>query len=290
MKLIAILVTMAVDHLLGDVLGKFKELRRLNWFHGLAAFLEKTFGAIAVWNGPVGVLVTVALPIVVFWLVGAFLGGISGIGGVLAFLFSIAVLLYSLGPTDLSTELGPIVQAIGENNDEETSRRVQELAKSAEPILATSRARAAVESIMVQANERVFAVLCWFAVLGWVGALVFRFASELRLYAPKARPGFGGFAQRLYDILVWLPARLTALAYALGGNFAGAFKSWRVKDTLGLQQSDQVLKDSGLGALQFETGTGGDAERINGAQDLVNRSLLVWLAGLVLMFVIAWIV
>lgn len=50
-----------------------------------------------------------------------------------------------------------------------------------------------------------------------------------------------------------------------------------MKDTLGLDQSEGVLKDSGIGALQLADGAA-EAEQIGAAQGLIYRAVGIWLS------------
>ncbi len=81
-------------------------------------------------------------------------------------------------------------------------------------------------------NDAIFGTLFWFALLGGPGALLFRLANTLDAmwgYRTERFNLFGRFAARFDDALNWLPARLTALSYALLGKTRTAFNCWRVQ-------------------------------------------------------------
>jgi membrane protein required for beta-lactamase induction len=286
MKLIIILIATAAEKFLGDVIGQFRKWRELGWYHKLVGMVEQKFGSIEVLKGPVGVGAMLALPIIAYFLLNSILGGIHG---VFAFLFTIVVLWYCLGPRDLDSEVGAVVAAVRSGDEAEANRLAQALAGAETPVTSESRGRAVVESILTEANERWFGVLFWFALLGPIGALLFRFSSELRRYAARASSGMAEWAGCVRNVLVWVPARLAALGYAISGSLTGAFQQWRVFDTLTLQQSDLVLTQSGIGALQLHADGSNEVERVTAALDLVMRTLIILIGLLVLVYLIGWI-
>ncbi len=285
MNLLIVLLTTAADKLLGAPLAKFKALRRLDWYHRLVGLFEQKLGNVEVFKGAGGVLAMLALPLLVYWLLMSVIGGWHAI---LAFLLAVAVLLYCLGPDDLDDQVKALIAALRGSNEDEASRIAQALGRSAQPVAPEARGHTVVESILTEFPERVFGVLLWFLILGPLGAVLFRFSAELRRYATQASSGLRDWAGKIYNVLAWLPARIVALGYALSGNLTGAFDSWRVLDTLTLDQNEVALRDSGTGALHLASDAG-EVERVTAAQGLVTRTLIVLLAVLTVLYVIAWI-
>ena len=282
MKLLIVLITTAADKCLREPLRKLKALRRLDWYHRLVGLIEQKLGSVEVFKGPVGVVAMLALPLLVFWLLLSVIGGWHGI---LWFLLTVAILFYCLGPDDLDDQVGALIAAIRANNDAEANHLAQTLGRSAQPVSTETREHTVVESILTEFQERVFGVLLWFLILGPLGAVLFRFSAELRRYAMQASSGLRDWAGRVYNVLAWLPSRIVALGYALSGNFSGAFESWRVLDTLTLEQNETALRQSGTGALQVVGSDAGEVERITAAQGLVTRTLIVLLAILTVLYV-----
>lgn len=275
MKFIAVLIAVGLEH----VIPQLDALRRFGWLRAAERWSTARFGAQAAWNGPLGVFVCVAVPLAAVAVLMALLGAASV---VLAFLFGLAVLLYSLGPQDLSHQVEEYLTALGVG-DEPAAQAV------ATGIVAqdTGRPSAPEEvarAILAEANERLFAVLVWFVVLGPIGALLYRLAALLARSPVAHPPAMREHARFLHACLAWFPARLLALGYALTGSLVHAFERWRPAERLGLEESVPALEEAGLGALQIDDPaafcSADPANRIvlvTEIKRLVGRALFAWL-------------
>lgn len=221
-------------------------------------------------------------------IVGIIQGIICGVaGGVLTFLFAVAVLLYCLGPDDLDTQTADFINA-QEQGDEDKAKQLTHALCQCEPAeSAADRMRQVREAIFVQSNQRIFAVILWFLILGPMGAVLYRYARHLM---PLQRTDdesqtFNQGIQRLIFILDWLPARIVAFTFALAGNFENTlyrWRNWSAESSDGAPgEAGDLLVNVGDGALMIEKEEN-DAEAdtttgIEAALSLIWRTLVVWL-------------
>lgn len=161
-------------------------------------------------------------------------------------------------------------------------------------------AKAAVESVLENGNDAVFGALFWFFIAGGAGAVLFRLANTLDAmwgYKDARRIYFGWAAARIDDALNFMPARLTALTYALLGHTPDALACWRSQSrTWGSPNAGPVMA-AGAGALKvgvggtahyhgqveqrppLGTGAAPRAADIGRAVALVERSQWLWVAS-----------
>ncbi|MES2832832.1 MAG: CobD/CbiB family protein [Pseudomonadota bacterium] len=184
-------------------------------------------------------------------------------------------------------------------------------------------ARLAIEQALVTSHRHVFGVFFWFLMpLGPACAVMYRVAEHLsRSWSePDAlkNEAFGLFAARAFYWIDWMPARLTAIAFAIVGNFEDAIYAWRNFASRWQDEAVGILLSAGSGAmgvrlgLVAQTTTDGvaidaafletvdvDAEGPLGEEatvralqstvGLVWRGLLLWLLLLLLLSITVWV-
>ncbi|MDV3239165.1 MAG: regulatory signaling modulator protein AmpE [Gammaproteobacteria bacterium] len=298
MTLIAILASLLLERLLDHV----QDLRRYERYADYVEWMRQRLRGDP-WEGRLGVLVLLVPPVLITAVLQA--GLEDALFGLLGLLFAIAVLLFCLGPRDLGHELAQYREALISGNDELATRLARTLLGHEPPPQAGAQARAVTEAVLVQANVRVFGVLFWFAILGPVGAVLYRAVTELRLHTLQDSDEFGWAARQLTEILDWVPARLTAMGYALSGDFEAAVARWRAASAGAdhwLVPAPQVLVAAGCGALdvdETDTGDGGDEEdridesvawdrTLQSAMALVWRTLSLWIVIIALLTLAGW--
>lgn len=202
----------------------------------------------------------VVLPLVyaACWLIGL----TSSVNTYLAAALHAVLLYFCIGLRSLRDHMLPIQQALADNDlplaRHLTSRIVS---RDTGRAAASDIAKAAVESTLENGNDAVFGTLFWFAVAGGPGALLFRLANTLDAmwgYRSTRFLAFGWMAARADDLLNWIPARLTALSYALLGDQRRAWRCWRTQAAAWPSPNAGPVMSAGAGALGLSLG--GEAE------------------------------
>lgn len=297
MTLLAIIIALSLGHFLGHV----QELRQFGWFERLSGWVQTNFKAGGEWNGAAGVLLAVLPPVLVVALVQDGLD--EGLLGFLGFVFAVLVLLYTLGPRDLDQDAETYIDALETGDEEKARRSARAILETEPPEQAGERTRLVADTLLVKANEAVFAVLFWFALLGPAGAVLYRLAWVLKEKAGVPAEEAGAFAVaagRLHGILAWLPARLLAVGYALVGSFEEAIHAWRnYRDRWSDRFGDSnvgVLVCAGNGALHrsverdapVEDSVELGVEWIRGVLGLIWRTLVLWVTVIALLTLAGW--
>ena len=149
------------------------------------------------------------------------------------FVIDVLLLYFALGAQSLAEHAEAVAKPLREGHLNEARQRVGYLVSRETSALDESGvAKAGVESVLENGNDAIFGALFWFALLGGPGALLFRLANTLDAmwgYRTERFNHFGWAAARIDDGLNWVPARLTALTYALLGQTRNAFACWRAQ-------------------------------------------------------------
>ena len=134
-----------------------------------------------------------------------------------------ALALYAaLGLRSLAEHTRPIARALAAGRlDEARQRTGWIVSRDTAHASPDELAKATVESLLENGNDAVFGALFCFMLAGGPGVLAFRLANTLDAMWGYRSPRFNLFgrcAARLDDVFNYLPARLTALSYALLGE------------------------------------------------------------------------
>lgn len=165
------------------------------------------------------------------------------------------LLYFALGHQSLHQHAHAVTQAL-ENHDEGQARTaaswmVSRDSAAIEPVSAT------IESVLENGNDGVFGALFWFFVLGGAGALLFRLVNTLDAmwgYKTPRHYYFGWAAARLDDVLNYIPARLTAITYALLGKTRTALRCWASQAPAWESPNAGPVMAAGAGALDIKLG------------------------------------
>jgi adenosylcobinamide-phosphate synthase len=145
--------------------------------------------------------------------------------------------------------------------------------------------RLAIEEALLASHRHVFGVFFWFVVMpGPSGAVLYRLADYLarawdlpdgtRDEPDSVNEPFGRFARRAFWLIDWLPVRLTAVGFAIVGDFEDAVFAWRNHAGQWRDTSRGIILASGSGALGVRLG---DAQSFQSARaengELVSESI-----------------
>lgn len=285
MSLITILLSLLAERFLGSP----GELRRFDWFWKWTERVREWVPAAEPWQGTAAVVGVLALPFFVVALAGFWLEELWGLFG---FLFAILVLFYSFGPEDLEAQVEAFIEARERDDEESAHLHVADMLGDWVPDSTRELTRAVMETVFVEAHERILGVIFWFLVLGPAGALLYRLSCLLNARFRNDETEFGSAAYRLHQILAWIPVRLTALGYALSGSFVDAMQYWRDEAAKWRDLNRGILVSAGFGALRY--GPAGEDIIATGLDDiratlsLVRRTVIVWLAVLGVFTLAGW--
>lgn len=280
MTLIVILIALSLDFFLGGL----ERFRNFNWCITLFYWLEKRLAQYKFWDGTFGLLIvlTIALSGLVLVLTLS-----CSLPWVVEIIISLIVLIYCLAPEALDNRLDEYITAVDENNVGVTAELAEELIDETRISESDADELAIIKSSLVESHKRTFAVIFWFLILGPVGALLYRLVNKIDEEFKEIRSGVSDSNTILINILEWPSSRLMVLGLALAGHLVDALPGWSKAEHLSFQVNDQVLIDSGIGALQYRTDIDvPDREKsywIDELKSLLNRTLVIWLAILGLM-------
>ena len=289
MTIIAILIAFALCHFIREV-GR---MRRHEWIDSWVGFCNDAFNSLPGWKDILGYLVLMIVPLIALSLVGQALTTTLGVVG--GFLLALAVLIYSFGPRDLDTDVAAVIEA---ESPESSREKLSELLGQDIPDDETERHALTVEAVFSEALRRWFAVIFWFAVLGVIGAFLYRLVDQL----VRGQSGISEEQRQLFrrtqQVMDWPVAQLMTLALAVATDFDSVHKAWKkYHDELGhgLFEGDNgfLLASASVIVLSGHAARDGYADQLDGsmsclkqAMDLVWRVLGVWLTLLALLLLV----
>src|SRR5580698_3188351 len=183
---------------------------------------------------------------------------------VLAFLWNVVIVYFTLGFRQFSHYFTDIHLAL---NNDDVPRAREILAEwtgiDTVDMPVSEIVRHTLIHAVVASHRHVFGVFFWFLVpIGPAGAVLYRVAEFLaRAWAdPEAgRSGpFSNFARQAFFVIDWVPVRLTAMGFAIVGNFEDAIYSWRNYARQWPDPNDGVLLAAGRRGLHATYAAVGD--------------------------------
>ena len=289
MNLIALLIGLGVERLATQLF----HIRRLRWIDRIIDAGFRQAERVANWPALIPIiLITLVLAVPVFVVTFSLGDALLGFPYVL---LAIVVLFFSLGPQDIGEDIDEYCKALEEGDEECVRQKAKAIIESDVPDDERERIHCVEEAVCVQANNRLFAVIFWFVVLGPLGAWIYRVTDLIRrraVFAAGRDEAADGSSENLRDAavmlhgwLAWIPARLTAIGYAAAGHFDAAIGAWRApseqsSDTPS-EYNEHLLARVGVAALALvdiagETLGERGVRGATAANSLVFRLLLIW--------------
>ncbi|MDB5751376.1 MAG: putative rane protein distantly related to cobalamin biosynthesis protein [Ramlibacter sp.] len=190
------------------------------------------------------------------------------VGWPAAMVWSVLVLYVTLGFRQFSHHFTGIRDAL-ESGDETLAREL--LARwqlgDASELPRSEIVRHVIEYSVLAAHRHVFGVLAWFSVLaafglGPAGAVLYRMAEFVVRYwrhrshaqLQPASEALQAAASRSWAAVDWLPARFTAVSFAVVGNFEEAIDCWRNHAQRFPDDNDGVILAATSGAVNVRLG------------------------------------
>jgi adenosylcobinamide-phosphate synthase len=230
-----------------------------------------------------------------------------------AWAWNVAVLYLTMGFRQFSHTFTEIAEALrGGDLDRARMLLTNWRGESAAEYDGTEIAKVAIEEGLINSHRHVFGVIFWFLILpGPGGAVLYRLSGILEQKwgsrSPQDYGDFGKFAQKIFHYIDWIPVRLTAMSFAIAGDFEDAVYCWRSQAATWLDPQQGVVLASGAGALGVrlgetlhhhgtvnfrpELGLGDDADvnTMTSAVGMIWRALVIWMFVLALITVARWV-
>ena len=244
-----------------------------------------------------------------------------GLGWLAAVLWHVALLYVTLGFRQFSHHFTAIRDALDDGDENKARELLAQWQQVQVGEIARSEiVRHVIEYSVIAAHRHVFGVFFWYAVLSTVGlgpagAVVYRLAEYVQRRWQREAQADGGVSTMLaevatqaWQVLDWLPARATALGFAIVGSFEDAMDGWRHHAQKFPQDNDGVILAATAGAINVQLGgarlspsegeDAGEASDDGGASTpgrpaepahlasvvgLVWRSVIMWLVLVALM-------
>ncbi|WP_117235499.1 adenosylcobinamide-phosphate synthase CbiB [Vibrio maerlii] len=206
-------------------------------------------------NGALAWFLAVTPPVMFTWLISTLL---SSSFPLINFIFSTIILYLTIGGRSLTEHAHHIYVPL-KSGDMTGARFAVSMivSRNTEKMGEKEIASSAIESVLENGNDAVFAPMFWFVIFGAPGAVLLRLANTLDAmwgYKNEKYRHFGFFSAKLDDLLGWVPARITALAYAFTGDFKQALTCWKTQAKDCASPNGGVVMTSGAGALRIKIG------------------------------------
>ncbi|WP_150698523.1 CobD/CbiB family protein [Pandoraea terrae] len=280
-----------------------------------AAHIARTFDA---GRHKHGVLAWLAVVVPFVLLVGVVYFLLMKVNFVLGFAWNVVIVYLTLGFRQFSHYFTDIHVALNKDNPNEAREILRQwIGIDTVDMPVDEVVRHTLLHAVIASHRHVFGVFFWFLMpVGPAGAVLYRISEYLSRKwnedAPDRSVAFGLFAKRAFYVIDWVPARLTAIGFAIVGNFEDAVYAWRNYAKQWPNENEGILLAAGSGALGARlTGPlaepssvdalniGDDAvlpvgsdctpRTLQAAVGLVWRAVLLWMLLLLMLTLAVWL-
>jgi adenosylcobinamide-phosphate synthase len=276
MTLISLLFALLIEQLRPLKEDNWLERMMVRWSHWVKDQLDagQNHHALLVWSACV--MVPALFAFGMYWLLW------STLGWVVSGLWSIAVLYSTLGFRQFSHHFTQIKESL-EAGEEDKARSELCAWQKADTAQLPKREliRLSIEYSVLAAHQHVFGVLFWFSLgaafgLGPAAAVIYRMSHLMaRVFKEDANHPLGEtldqesaassqahwvsetlehVAKTTWGRIDWTSSRVTALSFAIVGNFEDAIESWRTHASEFPHDNDGVVLAATAGALNLRLG------------------------------------
>ncbi len=227
------------------------------------------------------------------------------IGGLLSpfsIVFDVFILYLAIGWKSLENHAFAIYLALQKNDLADARKKTAKIvSRDSQDMDEEAVLKATLESVLENGNDAIFAAIFWYVIAGIPGLIAYRLANTLDAmwgYKTSRYLHFGWAAARLDDVMNYIPARLTALSYALAGHFSNAWRCWRKQANQCASPNAGPVITSGAGSLRvilggpcsyhgilqnkpvLGLGASAKKEHIPASLNLLKRVIVIWLSVL----------
>lgn len=231
------------------------------WLAAYVEFFQRNFNAGQLKHGRIAWLLALLIPMLVVAVLYYVLMGAHPIFG---WAFSVLVLYLTMGFRQFSHYYTDIHEALREKQLDKARELLGDwLGKSCTELSSEEVARVTIEQALLCSHRNVFSVVFWFVIfmmlgLGPIGAILYRLAlflyNQWGMHDEAEFGNFGVFARQAYHAMEWLPLRLTAITFAIVGDFEDTAYCWRNQAESWPDPEAGILLASGAGALGVRLG------------------------------------
>lgn len=275
------------------------------WFSPFARLLERNLNNGQPRNGWIAWGLAVLLSAVAVALFACWLEDFSHFAG---WLFSVLVLYLLLDNQGFAQSAEQIAASLRDFNIPRARQQLRASNGDTTDAYGSGEiSRVTIENGITNAHNGLFAPIFWFAAVGPGGVVLYRLSQLLNQSWKQHGDPVNPALDRVFGWLDWIPVRLTAICYAVAGDFEDAMYCWRTQAASWADKPQGILLASGAGALgvvlgnalprhgileprpEIGLGDPADADAILSAVGLIWRVLALLLVLVLLLTFANWL-